>query len=93
MGTLYIECKMGAAGDMLSAALLDLCDNREDILRKLNESGIPGVSFSLYDSEKCGVMGKHLEVKVNGEIEERRGRKLYDGDIFEYDGVQVKIEK
>ena len=32
-------------------------------------------------------------VKVNGEIEERRGRKLYDGDILEYNGTQVKIEK
>ncbi len=31
--------------------------------------------------------------KVNGEIEERRGRKLYDGDIFEFDGKQVKVEK
>ena len=32
-------------------------------------------------------------VKVNGEIEERRGRKLYDGDSFEFDGKQVKVEK
>jgi ribosome-associated protein len=32
-------------------------------------------------------------VKVNGEVETRRGRKLYAGDSFEYDGVQVKIEK
>ena len=32
-------------------------------------------------------------VKVNGEVEKRRGRKLYDGDIFEYHGTQVKIEK
>ena len=32
-------------------------------------------------------------VKVYGEVETRRGRKLYDGDIFEYDGRQVKIEK
>ena len=32
-------------------------------------------------------------VKVNGEIEERRGRKLYDGDIFEFNGTQVKVEK
>ena len=32
-------------------------------------------------------------VKVNGEIEERRGRKLYDGDIFEFDGKQVKVER
>ena len=32
-------------------------------------------------------------VKVNGETEQRRGRKLYDGDILEFNGVQVKIEK
>ena len=32
-------------------------------------------------------------VKVNGEIEERRGRKLYDGDIFEFNGKQVKVER
>ena len=32
-------------------------------------------------------------VKVNGETEERRGRKLYDGDILEYNGIQVKVEK
>jgi ribosome-associated protein len=32
-------------------------------------------------------------VKVNGEVEHRRGRKLYDGDIFEFNGVQVKIER
>lgn len=32
-------------------------------------------------------------VKVNGEVEERRGRKLYDGDIVEFEGKQIKIEK
>ncbi|MCR5102665.1 MAG: RNA-binding S4 domain-containing protein [Butyrivibrio sp.] len=32
-------------------------------------------------------------VKVNGEVETRRGRKLYDGDVVEYKGEQVKIEK
>lgn len=30
-------------------------------------------------------------VKVNGQIEVRRGRKLYDGDIVEFDGNQIKI--
>lgn len=32
-------------------------------------------------------------VKVNGEVEERRGRKLYDGDNVEFEGKQIKIEK
>lgn len=31
-------------------------------------------------------------VKVNGEVDERRGRKLYDGDIVEFNGQQIKIE-
>lgn len=31
-------------------------------------------------------------VKVNGEIEYQRGKKLHNGDIFEFDGTQVKIE-
>lgn len=32
-------------------------------------------------------------VYVNGEIETRRGKKLYDGDLVEFDGEQIKIEK
>lgn len=32
-------------------------------------------------------------VMVNGEADVRRGRKLYDGDIVEYAGQQIKIEK
>lgn len=30
-------------------------------------------------------------VKVNGEIEMRRGKKLFDGDIIEVDGEQIKV--
>lgn len=32
-------------------------------------------------------------VKVNGEIDTRRGKKLYDGDIVTFDGEEIKIEK
>ena len=32
-------------------------------------------------------------VKVNGETDTRRGRKLYDGDRVEFDGQEIKIEK
>ena len=31
------------------------------------------------------------QVMVNGEKEERRGRKLYSGDVFTYDGNEVKV--
>ena len=32
-------------------------------------------------------------VKVNGEIDTRRGKKLYDGDIISFNGEEIKIEK
>lgn len=32
-------------------------------------------------------------VSVNGEIDTRRGRKLYDGDVVIFDGEEIKIEK
>ncbi|MGN9057611.1 RNA-binding S4 domain-containing protein [Bariatricus sp. HCP28S3_A7] len=32
-------------------------------------------------------------VKVNGEVDARRGKKLYDGDTVSYDGEDIKIEK
>lgn len=31
------------------------------------------------------------EVLVNGEVDERRGRKLYPGDIFEFHGTKVEV--
>ncbi len=33
------------------------------------------------------------EVLVNGEVDDRRGRKLYDGDSFTFRGETVKIQK
>ena len=32
-------------------------------------------------------------VKVNGEVDTRRGKKLYDRDTVSYDGEDIKIEK
>ena len=32
------------------------------------------------------------EVTVNGEVDERRGRKLYPGDVFEYDGNKIEVK-
>lgn len=30
-------------------------------------------------------------VKVNGEVETQRGKKLHDGDIVEFENKQVKV--
>lgn len=70
MKTLYIECAMGAAGDMLTAALLELMPDKEAALAKLNAMGIPGVVFEAEPSAKCGITGTHMRVLIHGEEEE-----------------------
>ena len=53
----------------------------------LRKAGLEGSGVDAKNDIQAGL------VKVNGEVEERRGRKLYEGDIFEYDGTQVKVER
>lgn len=69
MKTLYIECKMGAAGDMLTAALLELFDNKANALNELNSMGLPNVEFTAEDSQKCNIQGTHVHVLINGDEE------------------------
>ena len=69
MRTLFLDCGMGAAGDMLAAALYELLDNKEEFLQKMNGAGIHGVSFIAEPSVKCGITGTHLRVLVDGEEE------------------------
>lgn len=69
MKTLYLECNMGAAGDMLTAALLELLPDREAFVDELNTLGLPGVRFTAGQAVKCGVTGTHVTVTVNGQEE------------------------
>ena len=61
---------MGAAGDMLSAALLELVPDPAGMVRRLNSLGIPGVVYEAEKTQKCGIEGTHLKVTVGGEEEE-----------------------
>ena len=66
MRTLYIDCGMGAAGDMLSAALLELHPDPDAFVKKMNQVGIPGVEIIKEPAVKCGITGTHVRVLVNG---------------------------
>ena len=70
MNTLYLQCNMGAAGDMLTAALYELLPNREEFLHTLNHMGLPGVEFHAVPAQSCGISGTHMDVMVHGEREE-----------------------
>lgn len=70
MKTLYIECNMGAAGDMLMAALLELLDDKEKFIEDINCIGLADVSVSALPSVKCGVSGTNISVLIRGAEEE-----------------------
>jgi len=68
--TLYFECNMGAAGDMLMAALLELLPDKGAFIDRMNALCIPGVTVAAQPSVKCGITGTRVEVCVNGMHEE-----------------------
>lgn len=70
MKILYLDCSMGAAGDMLMAALLELHPQPGEFLTRLNALGLPGVEVKREAAVKCGVCGTHVSVLVHGEEEE-----------------------
>ncbi|MCL2294128.1 MAG: nickel pincer cofactor biosynthesis protein LarC [Spirochaetes bacterium] len=62
MKTLFIECNMGAAGDMLMAALLELLPDKSAFLAKINSMGLPGVQVSAKPVTKSGITGTSVSV-------------------------------
>lgn len=70
MKTIYLDCSMGAAGDMLMAALYEICPDKEGFLKKMNELGLKNVRVEAEPAVKCGITGTHMVVTVDGEEEE-----------------------
>lgn len=70
MKTIFFDCGMGAAGDMLAAALYELLSDKQraSFLETMNAL-IPGVSVYAERSVKCGVAGTRFCVTIHGETE------------------------
>ena len=65
---------------------------------KLREEYIKlGQALKAVGLVESGVEAKDVivngEVKVNGAVEVQRGKKLYDGDVVNFGGEQIKIVK
>ena len=79
MKTLYLECNMGAAGDMLMAALYELLDEerKKTFLDAMNGLGLHGVEVVPVSVRTGGIAGTHMRVTVHGQEEgvHERGRR------------------
>ena len=67
MKTLYIDCAMGCAGDMLTAALLELHPDRDGFIDRMNTALKGKAVLSAKPDSKCGVMGTHVTVLIGGD--------------------------
>ncbi len=70
MKLLYVECKMGIAGDMLVGALSELVKNPKSSFDKINSSMPDGVTVSAEKSSNLGIAGTAVRVSINGEEED-----------------------
>ena len=61
---------MGAAGDMLMAALYELLDDKQTFLDTMRGLGLPGIEISAEPAVKCGITGTHMKVLVHGSEEQ-----------------------
>ena len=87
MKTLYFDCGMGAAGDMLTAALLELLPDRDGFVEELNALSIPGVKYIAEKCEKCGITGSHMKVTVHGGEEDSDRHHHHHGSMGDIRGI------
>ena len=85
MKILYLDCAMGAAGDMLTAALSELLPDKAAFIERFNRLGIPGVQAALDPAVKCGVTGTHFRVSVDGVEEDEHLHEHDHGHTHHHD--------
>lgn len=83
MRHLYLECAMGAAGDMLMAALYELCPQKEQFLAKMN-SLLPGVEITVEAVDRRGIAGTHIRVVIHGQEEGHEHPHAHHHDHHEH---------
>ena len=72
MKTLYLECAMGAAGDMLMGALYELYPEKEQFLHTMNHL-FPGLTVAAENVRRQGIAGTHMRVVIDGQEEGHGG--------------------
>ena len=80
----------GIPGNGIERKTMEIIHLRDEFIKLGQALKLAGLAESGLDAKELIQEGL---VKVNGEVETRRGRKLYPGDTVSYDGSDFQIEK
>lgn len=86
MKSLYFDCSMGVSAEMLAAVLLEICPERNQIMRCLNELELSGVTFMAEQVVKYGIKGTRMAVQVNSET---ASEKLEELPTFQLESLKL----
>lgn len=92
MSVLYFDLNNGVAGDMLTAALLSLFENKEEIVEELNAFHIPHTEYKLEKTTSHGISGYHMNVLIHGEEEDHHDHHHHHGHhLYEVKDIVSKF--
>ncbi len=80
MKSLYFDCAMGATGELLDASLLELFDDRTQILATINEKIAPFAVIQANNIVTAGINGTTITVDVNPE---ERNHHVHLSEIYD----------
>ena len=91
MRTLYLECNMGASGDMLMGALYELLsDSEKDIFIKNMNSLFPeDIMLHAAPSQKCGIWGTKMNVVILGQEGSAPGHRIRAAEKSPFSQVEL----
>ena len=69
MKTLYFDCPMGAAGDMLMSALIELHPDPAGFVSHMNKIGFNGIIIKSERTTSYGISGTRTRVMIDGHEE------------------------
>lgn len=92
MRTLYIDCPMGCAGDMLTAALLELHPDRDGFIRKMNAVLNGKAAISAAEDKKCGIKGTHVTVLIDDAEEGEHEHHEHEHHHHHHTGLREIME-
>ena len=89
MKKIVFDESMGAAGDMIAAALLDLFDDPEEVVNEINQiikdSNLEDVVTEVVDKVRDNISGLEFNVDIKGEEEMSEDYNHFDTDERRYE--------